>query len=173
MKYTLIILISVIGLQVQAQSTKPSGSYPIQPVLFTAVKLTDNFWAPRIKINHDVTIPFALGKCKETGRIKNFEIAAGLKTGNFCTEFTFDDTDVYKIIEGASYAMQISKDAALEARVDSLITLIGKAQEPDGYLYTNRTIMGDHAHEWAGTKRWEKEAELSHELYNVGHLIEA
>ncbi|HEY8937126.1 MAG TPA: glycoside hydrolase family 127 protein [Cyclobacteriaceae bacterium] len=157
-----------------AQSQKQAaGNYPIQPVLFTAVNLTDNFWAQRIKINHDVTIPFALGKCKETGRIKNFEIAAGLKTGDYCTEFTFDDTDVYKIIEGASYSMQISKDPVLEAKVDSLIALIGKAQEPDGYLYTNRTIMGERAHEWAGKKRWEKEEDLSHELYNIGHLIEA
>jgi len=169
--FILLTFLLVTG-QVASQNKKP-GSYPIEPVLFTSVHLHDNFWAPRIKTNHDVTIPFALGKCKETGRIKNFEIAAGLKEGNFCTEFTFDDTDVYKIIEGASYAMQISKDAALEARVDSLIALIGKAQEPDGYLYTNRTIMGDRAHEWAGSKRWEKEEDLSHELYNVGHLIEA
>ncbi len=154
---------------VQAQH----GDYPIHPILFTSVKLSDNFWAPRIKTNHDVTIPFTLGKCQETGRIKNFEIAAGLKTGNFCTEFTFDDTDVYKIIEGACYSFQIFRDPALEKKVDSLIDLIGKAQEPDGYIYTNRTIMGDHAHEWAGSKRWEKEDDLSHELYNIGHLIEA
>lgn len=164
----------LIGIQAQAQQQKTlSGNYPIHPVYFTDVKLTDNFWAPRIKINHDVTIPFTLAKCKETGRIKNFEIAAGLTTGKFCTEFTFDDSDLYKIIEGASYAMQISKDPILEAKVDSLIALIGKAQEPDGYLYTNRTIMGSNAHEWAGTKRWEKEADLSHELYNIGHMIEA
>src|SRR5687768_9572155 len=171
MRYILIFLICV-ELKVQAQSTKSSGSYPIDPVLFTAVQLKDNFWAPRIKINHDVTIPFTLGKCLETGRVKNFEIAAGLKTGNFCTEFTFDDTDVYKIIEGACYSFQIFNDPALEKRVDSLITLIGKAQEPDGYIYTNRTIMGANAHEWAGNKRWEKEQDLSHEFYNVGHLIE-
>ncbi|RAW02281.1 glycoside hydrolase family 127 protein [Pseudochryseolinea flava] len=150
-----------------------SGDYPIQPVLFNAVKLNDSFWAPRIKTNHDVTIPFTLGKCYSTGRVKNFEIAAGLKTGKFGTEFTFDDTDVYKIIEGGSYSLQIFKDPVLELKMDSLIDLIGKAQEPDGYIYTNRTIMGDHAHEWAGSKRWEKEAELSHELYNIGHLIEA
>jgi DUF1680 family protein len=154
---------------VQAQH----GDYPIHPILFTSVKLSDNFWAPRIKTNHDVTIPFTLGKCQETGRIKNFEIAAGLKTGAFCTEFTFDDTDVYKIIEGACYSFQIFRDPALEKKVDSLIDLIGKAQEPDGYIYTNRTIMGDSAHEWAGSKRWEKEDDLSHELYNIGHLIEA
>ncbi|HYF68293.1 MAG TPA: glycoside hydrolase family 127 protein [Ohtaekwangia sp.] len=150
-----------------------AGDYPIRPVLFTAVKLTDAFWSPRIKTNHEVTIPFTLGKCESTGRIKNFEIAAGLKEGVFQTEFTFDDTDVYKIIEGASYSLQIFKDAALEAQVDSLIALIALAQEPDGYIFTNRTIMGDSAHEWAGSKRWEKEHILSHELYNIGHLIEA
>lgn len=150
-----------------------AGDYPISPVLFTAVQLTDAFWAPRIKTNHEVTIPFTLGKCESTGRIKNFEIAAGLEDGVFQTEFTFDDTDVYKIIEGASYSLQIFKDAALEAQVDSLIALIALAQEPDGYIFTNRTIMGDSAHEWAGTKRWEKEHILSHELYNIGHLIEA
>lgn len=160
--------------QGNAQSVKSqSGDYPIQPVLFTAVKFTDNFWAPRIKTNHEITIPFTLGKCESTGRLKNFEIAAGLKTGEFCTEYTFDDTDVYKIIEGASYSLQIFKDPALENKVDSLIELIGKAQEPDGYIFTNRTIMGANAHEWAGNKRWEKEEILSHELYNIGHLIEA
>lgn len=171
--YALLIVLAGAARVYGQPAAKPHGDYPIHPVLFTSVKLTDNFWAPRIKTNHDVTIPFTLGKCRETGRIKNFEIAAGLKTGDFCTEFTFDDTDVYKIIEGACYSFQIFKDPALEKKVDSLITLIGQAQEPDGYIYTNRTIMGDRAHEWAGKKRWEKEEDLSHELYNIGHLIEA
>ncbi len=161
----------------EAQTAKlQAGDYPIQPVLFNAVKLNDKFWAPRIKTNHEVTIPFTLEKCQSTGRVKNFEIAAGLTTGSFCTEFTFDDTDVYKIIEGASYSLQIFNDPALEAKVDSLVDLIGKAQEPDGYIFTNRTISninGSKLHEWSGTKRWENEAVLSHELYNIGHLIEA
>jgi uncharacterized protein len=160
-------------LLVRSQPNSSAGDYPFQPVLFTSVNLKDDFWAPRIKTNHDVTIPFTLGKCESTGRIGNFEIAAGLKERKFLTVFTFDDTDLYKIIEGASYSLQIFKDPALEKEVDSLIELIGKAQEPDGYIYTNRTIMGANAHEWAGTKRWEKEHILSHELYNIGHLIEA
>jgi uncharacterized protein len=172
-KSVLFVLILVLSWQSPARAQSGHGDYPIHPVLFTSVHLKDNFWAPRIKINHDVTIPFILGKCRETGRIKNFEIAGGSKTGEFCTEYTFDDTDVYKTIEGASYAMQISKDPVLDAQVDSLIAIIGKAQEPDGYLYTNRTIMGDHGHEWAGKKRWENEEQFSHELYNIGHLIEA
>lgn len=155
------------------QDIRVENDYPIRPVLFTSVKLTDDFWAPRIKTNHEVTIPFTLDKCRTTGRIKNFRIAAGLETGSFCTDFTFDDTDIYKILEGACYSLQIYDDPALEASVDSLIELVGMAQEDDGYIFTNRTIMGDSAHEWSGSERWEKVHELSHELYNIGHLIES
>jgi DUF1680 family protein len=57
--------------------------------------------------------------------------------------------------------------------MDTLIDKVAKAQEPDGYLYTARTIDPEHPHKWPGSKRWEKEAELSHELYNAGHLYEA
>jgi uncharacterized protein len=151
--------------------------YPIQPVPFTAVKLTDNFWAPRIKKNAAVTIPIAFGYCESTGRVKNFEIAAGLDTGKFQTIYPFDDSDVYKIIEGASYSLQTFPDPKLEAYLDTLIHKIGLAQEPDGYLYTNRTIAEKHGgkglHEWASKNRWEMDSVLSHELYNLGHLYEA
>jgi uncharacterized protein len=158
---------------------KPSGraDYPIQPVPFTSVKLTDSFWAPRIKRNASVTIPIAFGYCESTGRVKNFEIAAGLDTGKFQTIYPFDDSDVYKIIEGASYSLQTFPDPKLKAYLDTLIHKIGLAQEPDGYLYTNRTIAEKHGgkglHEWAGKNRWEMDSVLSHELYNLGHLYEA
>ena len=82
---------------------KNDENYPVRPVPFTSVKMTDNFWAPRIKKNHEVTIPIAFGFCESTGRVKNFEIAGGLDTGAFQTIFPFDDSDVTKIIEGASY----------------------------------------------------------------------
>lgn len=157
--------------------TNSSGDYPIQPVPFTSVKLTDNFWAPRIKRNADVTIPIAFGYCESTGRVKNFEIAGRLDTGKFQTIYPFDDSDVYKIIEGASYSLQTFPDPKLEAYIDTLILKIGKAQEPDGYLYTNRTIAEQHGgkglHEWASKNRWELDSILSHELYNLGHLYEA
>jgi DUF1680 family protein len=158
---------------------KPStiADYPIQPVPFTDVKLTDNFWAPRIKKNASVTIPIAFGYCESTGRVKNFEIAAGLDTGKFQTIYPFDDSDVYKIIEGASYSLQTFPDPKLEAYLDTLIHKISLAQEPDGYLYTNRTIAEKHGgkglHEWASKNRWEMDSVLSHELYNLGHLYEA
>jgi DUF1680 family protein len=150
-----------------------SSDYPIQPVSFTKVKLTDNFWAPRIKLNHDVTIPIALQQCYITGRVENFKIAGKLTKGKFQSEYPFDDSDIYKIIEGASYSLQTNPDPYLEKRIDTLIYYIGKAQEPDGYLYTNRTIDSLHMHPWVGKKRWEKDPELSHELYNLGHLYEA
>jgi uncharacterized protein len=153
------------------------ADYPIQPVPFTEVKLTDNFWAPRIKKNASVTIPIAFGYCESTGRVKNFEIAGRLDTGKFQTIYPFDDSDVYKIIEGASYSLQTYPDPKLEGYLDTLIYKIGRAQEPDGYLYTNRTIAEMHGgkglHEWASKNRWELDSVLSHELYNLGHLYEA
>lgn len=146
--------------------------YPIRNVPFTSVQLTDNFWLPRIKINHTVTIPASFERCESTGRVKNFVMAAE-KQGKFCTVYPFDDTDIYKTIEGASYSLSLFPDPALERYIDSLITIVGKAQEPDGYLYTARTIDPINVGPWLGKERWEKEREMSHELYNAGHLYES
>ena len=158
------------------RTREESGSYPIQPVVFTSVTVNDQFWAPRIKTNHEVTIPIAFGYCESTGRIRNFEIAGGLDTGRFQTIYPFDDSDVYKIIEGASYSLQTFPDKNLESYLDTLISKIAAAQEDDGYLYTNRTIAelrGESPHPWATDKRWAKTNILSHELYNIGHMYEA
>ena len=147
--------------------------YPIQPVAFTQVQVMDNFWAPKIRVNADVTIPYTLEQCRKTGRVDNFLIAAGKKTADKLTEYTFDDTDLYKIIEGASYGLQVTKNLQLEKYLDTLIAIIGDAQEKDGYLYTFRTADMSKPHDWVGSKRWEKEEDLSHELYNSGHLFES
>jgi len=149
------------------------ADYHITPVVFTDVKLTDNFWLPRILKNSAVTIPIAFQQSEETGRIKNFEVAGGITPGSFCSIYPFDDSDVFKIMEGAAYSLMIKPDPVLEDYLDSLIYKISLAQEEDGYIYTNRTILGDSAHEWAGTERWQHVHEHSHELYNVGHMYEA
>jgi DUF1680 family protein len=146
--------------------------YAFRAVPFTSVKLTDNFWLPRIRVNSNVTIPASFERCDKTGRVKNFIMAAE-HSGKFCTVYPFDDTDIYKTIEGASFSLSLFPDKKLEAYIDSMITIIGKAQEPDGYLYTARTIDPLNPHSWAGNERWVKERELSHELYNSGHLYEA
>ena len=149
------------------------SDYPIMPVPFTAVTVTDDFWAPRIRTNHDVTIPIALEQSRKTGRIRNFYLAGGYEKGEFCSNYPFDDSDVFKIIEGASYSLQTFPDQELEAYLDTLIFYIGEAQEEDGYLYTYRTIMGGNSHPWVGPERWDYVRQLSHELYNLGHMYEA
>lgn len=168
------LLLAITGCSDKKNSAR---DYPIKPVSFTSVKLTDDFWAPRIKKNAEVTIPIAFGYCESTGRVRNFEIAGGLDTGRFQTIYPFDDSDVFKIIEGASYSLQTFPDPKLEAYLDTLIYKIGMAQEDDGYLYTNRTIAEMHGgaglHEWVSKNRWELDTVLSHELYNIGHLYEA
>ena len=167
-KLLLLIIFSSILFSQQLQK-----DYPIKPVSFTDVNLTDNFWKPKLEINRDVTIPLAFQKSEETGRLKNFLIAAGLDTGKFCTQYPFDDSDIYKNIEAASYVLQITPDPELDAYLDTLINYIGLAQEDDGYLFTNRTIDSVNTHEWVGPERWMKTEYLSHELYNLGHLYEA
>lgn len=158
-----------IGLQAQE---KQSAGYPISPVPFTSVKVTDAFWGQRLKASREVTIPLAFSKCEETGRYKNFVCAAHPSDTIKVTGFSFDDTDVYKTIEGASYSMQTFPNKKLDKYIDSVLTIVAAAQEPDGYLYTARTMNPKHPHEWSGTKRWEKEEDLSHELYNLGHMVE-
>lgn len=176
-KPSLLLTAALLILIVFGCNKKSDADYPIRPVSFTSVKLTDDFWAPRIKKNADVTIPIAFSYCESSGRVKNFEIAAGLDTGTFGTIYPFDDSDVFKIIEGAAYSLQTSPDPGMDAYLDTLIHLIGLAQEDDGYLYTNRTIAEMHGgkglHEWASPNRWELDSILSHELYNLGHLYEA
>ncbi len=161
-----------------AQSTAPTRDYPVKPVSFTAVHFRDDFWAPRIETNRKVTIPFAFQKCEESGRMDNFERAAAVLRGEQITNkkppgYPFDDTDLYKVIEGASYTLSVQPDPKLDAYLDGLIAKIAAAQEKDGYLYTTRTIDPVHPHPWAGTRRWELERVNSHELYNLGHLYEA
>lgn len=156
-----------------AQTKQPLRDYPIQPVAFTQVHLHDHFWEPKIEVNANVTIPYVLEKCRETGRLDNFLKAAGKKAPGKITEYPFDDTDVYKVIEGASYALQVKKDPQLVKALDTLIAIIAAAQEPDGYLYTFRTMKPEKLHPWLDQKRWLKDWDLSHELYNCGHLYEA
>ena len=145
--------------------------YPLRPVPFTAVKFQDAFWSKRLETNRTVTIPFDFKKCEETGRIDNFAKAACLMAGEF-RGIRFDDSDVFKIVEGASYSLAMHPDPALDATLDGLIAKIAAAQEPDGYLYTARTINPDKRPPATGVTRWAFLSQ-SHELYNVGHMYEA
>ncbi|MFA7228227.1 MAG: beta-L-arabinofuranosidase domain-containing protein, partial [Melioribacteraceae bacterium] len=169
MKLNFIAAFLITSLTVTAQMKK---DYPIQPVPFTKVHMTDGFWHTRMETNRTVTIPYALKLLEETGRIKNFAIAGNVETGDFCSKYYFDDSDVYKVIEGASYSLMLKKDRQLNNQLDKIISLITLAQEKDGYLYTVRTMGSKKFEKVTGPSRWLNE-EGSHELYNLGHLFEA
>ena len=147
--------------------------YPIEPVPFTGVKIHDTFWSPRLDACRRTTIPLAFSKCEETGRYDNFVKAAHPDGSYKVGGFPFDDTDVYKTIEGASYLLQTYPDKRLEAYIDSVLVLVAAAQEPDGYLNTSFTMNPAHPHPWMSPgKRWENVENLSHEFYNLGHMID-
>lgn len=185
---TSIVLAATAIMPATAQKTKTlSNGYPFSQVPFTSVKIAhDSFWGNRLQAARKVTIPLAFSKCETEHRYKNFEMAAytlqhpghkGLDTKEWNVSkfmgFSFDDTDVYKTIEGASYILQTYPDKKLKAYIDSVLDVVAAAQEPDGYLYTARTINPKHPHNWSGDKRWEQDETLSHELYNLGHMVDA
>ena len=173
---TILLCAAAIILLTSADKNKKAnhqdGGYPITPVQFTSVKVGDGFWGQRLKASREVTIPLAFSKCEETGRYENFVKAAHPSEDYKVGGLAFDDTDVYKTIEGASYVLQTYPDKKLEAYIDSVLVIVAGGQEPDGYLYTARTMNPKHPHQWAGEHRWEKVEELSHEFYNLGHMVE-
>ena len=166
----LALLLAGLALVAPAQETPLRQA---EPVPFTAVHVEDAFWSPRFETNRTVTIPYCFKKCEETSRINNFAVAGGLTPGKF-EGIPFNDSDVYKVIEGAAYSLATHPDPQLEKYLDDLIAKIAAAQEPDGYLYTARTIIKDGAKmpKMSGPERW-LNLRSSHELYNVGHLYEA
>ena len=179
MRKLLTILFLAATIQLAHSAKQPSHGYPISPVPFTSVKVTPGtFWGQRLEASRNVTVPLDFQKCEETGRYTNFSNAAQhLKdpTKVFKVNgvgYSFDDTDPYKTIEGASYLLQTYPDKKLEQYIDSVLDVIASAQEPDGYLYTARTQNPADPHHWAGPERWSKVEDLSHEFYNLGHMVE-
>jgi hypothetical protein len=161
----------LLGACNQKKSSEEFNDYPVKPVEFTKVHFTDDFWLPRLDTNRKVTIPYDFNKCEKTHRIANFAVAGGLQEGKFVGR-RYNDSDVFKVIEGASYSLHNHPDPELEKYLDDLISKIAAAQEEDGYLFTCRTINPDSVPKRAGEERWSY-LKSSHELYNVGHMYEA
>jgi DUF1680 family protein len=160
------------------ESDEKQADYPIQQVKLNQVELTDNFWLPKIRTIQEKTIRYAFDKCESEGRLENFVTAGKVirgGTGKARGSMPFDDTDVYKTIEGAAYSLINAPNPALENYLDSIINIIAYGQEPDGYLTTWRTFDPKHPTAgWVKTNgdRWNG-LDMSHELYNSGHLFEA
>ena len=171
----LFCLLLLTSIPIWAETQPTFSDYPISAVAIKNVEIKDAFWLPKIKIIQDTTIQYAFKKCEEEGRMENFLIAGGRKKGPVRGKMPFDDTDVYKIIEGASYSLISRPNPALAAYLDSIISIIKIGQEPDGYLTTWFTIDRMHPPAWwaqPSPNRWDHE-ESNHELYNSGHLFEA
>jgi DUF1680 family protein len=154
-----------------ARQARTSSDYPIQAVPLAHVRITGGFWAPRLDTNRTVTIQHILSENELTGRVANFLKAAGKATGEYQGQ-RYNDTDVYKVIEAASYSLIQHPDPALSAELDRLIAIIAAAQAPDGYLYNPRQVDPKNPAPGAGPERWSY-LHTSHELYDMGHMIEA
>jgi DUF1680 family protein len=174
MKRIIFFLPILIALSCSKERSKYSD-YPISAVSIKNVIIKDNFWLPKIKLVQATTIQYAFDKCDKEGRMENFLVAGGEKKGTVKGKMPFDDTDLYKIIEGASYSLISNPNPELDAYIDSIIAIIKIGQEPDGYLTTWFTIDRQKPPAWwvkPSKTRWENEVS-SHELYNSGHLFEA
>ena len=143
----------------------------IREVPLNRVRITDAFWSPRQRLMTDVTIPYMekilrdeVPGAEKSHAISNFRMAAGEETGEFYG-MVFQDSDVAKWLEAAAYSLALKPDKELEARVDDVVALIGRCQQPDGYLNTYFTVKEPE-------NRWANLLEC-HELYCAGHMIEA
>lgn len=144
--------------------TARSPHVRLRSVPVDAVKLEDNFWEPRRRINREKTIPSQYKHCEDTGRLNNFRRAAGTFDGPF-EGIYFNDSDVYKWLEAASWELACGPNTKIQAMVDESVELIAAAQQPDGYL--NTYFMFDKA-----SDRWSNLKDM-HELYCAGHLMQA
>jgi DUF1680 family protein len=169
MKMSHILRLILSAVSVLAAVTAIAGAYPHKPAMLNDVKVTGGFWLPRFETNRIVTVKTDFQKCEETGRIANFEKAARREKRGF-KGVPWDDSDVYKVIEGAAYTLAQHPDLELERYLDNLITKIAGAQESDGYLYTARTL--GHKAKMMGPKPFSRNRDAC-ELYNIGHLYEA
>ena len=157
-------LCTVLGL---AEETKVElrRDYNVKPVSFSMVRIADNFWTPRLETSRKVTIPYAFKKCEETGRIRNFEKAAGLMEGKH-EGIYFNDSDVYKVMEGAAYSLQVNPDTMMRLYLDKVVKIMAGAQWEDGYLFTFYSIPQRQP-----KKLWTNVQSI-HEQYCVGHMYE-
>ncbi|MCK4291694.1 MAG: glycoside hydrolase family 127 protein [Planctomycetes bacterium] len=163
---TLAIAISATLCTAQAKTVELKRDYNVKPVPLKQVSVSDDFWTPRLETSRKKTIPYCFEKCEETDRISNFEKAAGLKQGKH-EGIYFNDSDVYKVMEGAAYSLQIDPEPKMRQYLDNLIKVMAAAQWEDGYLFTFYSVP-----ERQPEKRWTNIQSI-HEQYCVGHMYEA
>ncbi len=165
------IIVPLVMLLIWSFLATAQTGYKLQQVPLQNCTIDDAFWLPRLQKHSNATIPAAIVQLRDsTARIQNFEIAAGEKQGKF-KGLVWDDSDVYKVMEGIAYSIMLKPDPGLEKLMDYWIDMMAKAQQPDGYLVTFFILskeddgLGKNLGRWSDIGR--------HEMYDGGHMIEA
>ncbi len=166
MKTASLALLAALAATASSQSSAGASNTQARfvEVPFTEVKIEDSFWAPRRAANRKVSIPHVLQMCRDTPRIRNLQRAGSGATSGFAG-LVFDDSDVYKALESAAYALAEKHEPSLDKQVDELIAIIAKAQRPNGYLNSYYQLHPELV-------PFSNLAD-NHELYCAGHLFEA
>lgn len=166
-------LLVISALPARAADPAQGGDYPLKPVPFNEVEMTSDFWRPRLETQRKTLVPFAFERTQPG--VEHLQAArdhlAG-KTVDGHRPHRFIDSDLYKVIEGAAYLLQLRSDPELEQQIDELADLIAGAQQEDGYLYPSHTTGVGSSKDMMGDTPYSYVVH-SHELYNVGHLYEA
>ena len=137
----------------------------LHPLGVDQVSITGGFWAERQRVNAAATLAHCEGWMERAGWLANFDRVADGATGPDRPGWSFSDSEVYKLLEAASWEFGRTGDAGAEAAVKRLTARIARAQDPDGYL---NTCYG-HGNQ---PPRY-SDMEMGHELYNTGHLLQA
>ena len=162
---TILLFTSLVAMAAPSDGERmASVGNKLRPVPFTAVRIADSFWAPRLETNRRVSLKHSLDMLEKAGNVRNFELAAAGRRNGYSGP-VFMDSDLYKTLEAVSYSLATHPDADLEKRVDRIIAKVAAAQMPDGYLNTHFQVKEPE-------RRWTNLRD-AHELYCAGHLIEA
>jgi DUF1680 family protein len=161
-----MLSLSITLCAAQDREAELTRDYNVKPVTFNNVRVEDRFWTPRLETSRKITIPYCFEKCEETGRIRNFEKAAGLMEGKH-EGIYFNDSDVYKVMEGAAYSLQVRPETMMRLYLEKLIKVMAAAQWEDGYLFTFYSVPARQPE-----KLW-TDLQNKHEQYCVGHMYEA
>ena len=161
-----LLLLLVTYPEAGISAEKPSD-YPLKPIPYYRVDMTSDFWLPRMVTQRKTLVPWAFERTQSG--VAHLQAAADVLKGKKVEKHRahrFIDSDLYKVMEGAAYLLQLKRDPELEQKMDEIIEVIGKAQEPDGYLYPSHTTGAGSSRHMMGDKPYTFVVH-SHELHNT------
>ena len=163
----------LIAFTASGDAADTAPDYPLKPVPYYQVEITSDFWRPRMETQRKTLVPWAFERTQSG--VAHLQAAADHLAGHKVDDHRphrFIDSDLYKVMEGAAYLLQLRRDPELEEKMDRIIEVIASAQEEDGYLYPSHTTGVGSEKNMMGNRKYSFVVH-SHELYNMGHLYEA